>query len=88
MKFQRVATINWELGPVKKSYKKFAFSALALLVGPQEGPVKNSVVGCWRCCLSGARCRQLCDLGINFMTYTLFSIQDYQFQKVFSCFLR
>jgi len=28
------------------------------------------------------------DLGINFMTYTLFSIQDYQFQKVFSCFLR
>jgi len=26
---------------VKKSYKKFAFSALALLVGPQEGPAKT-----------------------------------------------
>ena len=36
-----------------------AFSALTLLVGRQEGhpACKNSVVGCWRCCLSGARCR-------------------------------
>ena len=37
----------------------FAFSALTLLVGRQEGhPVcKNWVVGCWRGYLSGARCR-------------------------------
>ena len=37
----------------------FAFSALTLLVGWQEGhPVcKNWVVGCWRGYLSGARCR-------------------------------
>ena len=37
----------------------YAFSALTLLVGRQEGhPVcKKRVVGCWHCCLSGARCR-------------------------------
>jgi len=37
-----------------------AFSALTLLVGRQEGhPAckKLWVVGCWHCCLSGARCR-------------------------------
>jgi len=37
-----------------------AFSALMLLVGRQEGHLackKNSVVGCWRGYLSGARCR-------------------------------
>ena len=39
-------------------------------------------------CLHGARCRQLYDLHINSMTYTLFFIPDYQFQKVFLCFLR
>ena len=35
------------------------FSALTLLVGWQEGhpACKNWVVGCWRGCLSGARCR-------------------------------
>ena len=37
----------------------FAFSALTLLVGRQEGHLacKNWVVGCWRDYLSGARCR-------------------------------
>ena len=34
------------------------------------------------------RCRQLHDLHINSMTYTLFFIPDYLFQKVFLCFLR
>ena len=36
----------------------FAFSALTLLVGRQEGPkaCKNWVVGCWHGCLSGTRC--------------------------------
>ena len=71
-------------------YQKFAFSALTLLVGLQEGhpACKNRVVGCWCGCLSGARCRQLYDLHMNSMTYTLFFIPNYQFQKVFSCFLR
>jgi len=38
----------------------YAFSALTLLVGRQEGhPAckKNRVVGCWRGYLSGVRCR-------------------------------
>jgi len=37
----------------------YAFSALTLLVGQQEGhpACKNGVVGCWRGYLSGARCR-------------------------------
>jgi len=37
----------------------FAFSALTLLVGRQEGhpACKNRVVGCWCGYLSGARCR-------------------------------
>jgi len=37
----------------------YAFSALMLLVGRQEGhpACKKRVVGCWRGCLSGARCR-------------------------------
>jgi len=34
-------------------------------------------------CLSGAGYRQLYDLHVNSMTYTLFFIPDYQFQKVF-----
>jgi len=36
----------------------YAFSALTLLVGRQEGhpACKNRVVGCWRGYLSGARC--------------------------------
>ena len=37
------------------------------------------------CLDSGARCRQL---HINSMTYTLFFIPDYQFQKEFICFPR
>ena len=41
------------------------------------------MVGCWCGCLSGAWCKQLYDLHINSMTYTL-----YQFHKVFLCFLR
>jgi len=49
---------------------------------------KFLVVGCWCGCLSGAMCRQLYDLHINSMTYTLFVIPDCQFQKVFLCFLR
>jgi len=38
------------------------FSALSLLIGRQEGhpACKNWVVGCWRGCLSGARCRLAC----------------------------
>ena len=38
---------------------EFAFSALTLLVGRQEGhpTCKNRAVGCWRGYLSGARCR-------------------------------
>ena len=41
------------------SMQLFAFSALTLLVGWQEGhpACKNWVVGCWRGYLSGARCR-------------------------------
>jgi len=37
----------------------YAFSALTLLVGRQEGhpACKKRVVGCWRGCLSEARCR-------------------------------
>ena len=37
----------------------YAFSALTLLVGRQEGhpACKNRVVRCWRGYLSGARCR-------------------------------
>ena len=37
----------------------FAFGALTLLVGRQEGhpACKNLVVGCWCGYLSGARCR-------------------------------
>ena len=37
----------------------FAFSALTLLVGQQEGHLacKNRVVGYWRGYLSGTRCR-------------------------------
>ena len=37
----------------------YAFSALTLLVGRQEGhpACRKRVVGCWRGCLSGARCR-------------------------------
>ena len=41
-------------------YVTYAFSALTLLVGRQEGHpahVKNRVVGRWRGCLSGAMCR-------------------------------
>jgi len=34
--------------------------------------VEARVVGCWCGCLSGARCRQLYDLHINSMTYSLF----------------
>ena len=40
-------------------------------------------MGCWRGCLSGAKCRQLYVLNVNSMTYTLFFIADYQFQEVF-----
>ena len=45
---------------VEVTYFGFAFSALTLLVGRQEGhPAckKTRVVGCWRGYLSGARCR-------------------------------
>ena len=40
-------------------WRYVAFSALTLLVGRQEGhpACKKRVVGCWRGCLSGARCR-------------------------------
>ena len=40
-------------------YFYYSFSALTLLVGQQEGhpACKNWVVGCWRGCLSGSRCR-------------------------------
>ena len=38
---------------------KESCNALTLLVGQQEGhpACKKRVVGCWRGCLSGARCR-------------------------------
>jgi len=41
------------------SFDSFAFSALTLLVGRQEGHPAciNRVVGCWHGYLSGARCR-------------------------------
>jgi len=39
-------------------FSAFAFSALTLLVGRQEGhPACKKLVGCWRFYLSGARCR-------------------------------
>jgi len=53
------------------------------VVGRQEGHPALRVVGCWCGYLSGAKCRQLYDLHINSMTYALFFISDYQFQKVF-----
>jgi len=47
-----ISTFLWEIHG-----KIIAFSVLTLLVGRQEGPVKNWVVGCWHGYLSGARCR-------------------------------
>ena len=46
----------------KRPLNGCAFSALTLLVGRQEGhpACKKRVVGCWRGCLSGARCRLAC----------------------------
>ena len=54
-----------DLGPDLQNILQFIirlsclFSALMLLVGRQEGhpACKKQVVGCWRGCLSGARCR-------------------------------
>jgi len=43
----------------------------------------NRVVRCWCGCLSGARCRQLYDLHINSMIYTLFLFQIISFTKYF-----
>ena len=56
-----------------RCYQKFAFSALTLLARRQKGhpASKNRVVGCWCGRLFGARCRQLYDLNVNSMTYTL-----------------
>ena len=44
------------LNSITGSLDAFAFSALTLLVGQQEGH-PNSVVGCWHDCLSAVRCR-------------------------------
>jgi len=51
-----------------------AFSALMLLVGWQEGypACKNWVMGCWRGCLSGQRCRLACGAADAIATYCLF----------------
>ena len=67
---------------------KFAFSALALLVlWPKGHPACKKQSGGVLVWLSFWRevqtCRQLYDLHINSMTYTLFFIPDYHFQKVF-----
>jgi len=43
--------------PFIKKVLLFAFNALTLLVGRQEGHPACKVVGCWRGYLSGARCR-------------------------------
>ena len=53
--------------PVSHASVCFAFGASTLFVGPQEGhpACKNWVVGCWRGCLSGARCRQLMPLPLT-----------------------
>ena len=58
----------------------FAFSALTLLVGRQEGhpACKNRVVGCWCGCLSGARCRlnmaQLMPLPLTVSCFSIIQI--------------
>ena len=53
----------------------FAFSALTLLVGRQEGhPACKKTVGCWRDYLSGARCRlAYCQLMPMPLTVSCFS---------------
>ena len=66
--FSRTTWVSWyqkgksslDLNEINLDY--YAFSALTLLVGRQEGhppirPVKNWVVGCWHGYLCGARCR-------------------------------
>jgi len=58
---------------------------LSVCGGPGQDHAR--VLRCWCGCLSGARCRQLYDLHINYMIYTLFFIPDYQFQKILLCFL-
>ena len=59
--WSHLATLHSQRGSINTQTAFFflllAFSALMLLVGRQEGPVKNWVVGCWCCYLSGARCR-------------------------------
>ena len=54
------------------------FDAVGWAAGKAR-PVKNRGCGC----LSGARCRQLYDLHINSMTYTLFLFQIISFKKYF-----
>ena len=62
-----------------------------LLVGQQEGhpacKKQSDGVLVWLSVWSKVQ-TTLYDLHINSMTYTLFFISDYQFQKVFLCFLR
>jgi len=66
-------------------YQKFAFSALTLLVGRQEGhpACKKQSIGvlAWLSVWSKVQIYI-----INSVTYTLFFIPDYQFQKVVLCF--
>ena len=53
-------SLPFQLNYLILQWSPFAFSALTLLVGRQEGhPAckKTRVVGCWCGCLSGARCR-------------------------------
>jgi len=51
--------LNSEVVLISLNRVRFAFSALTLLVGQQEGhpACKNRVVGCWHGYLSGAQCR-------------------------------
>jgi len=53
-------------------------SALTLLVGRQEGhpACKNRVVGCWRGCLSGARCRLAYSPADATATHSLASVKS------------
>jgi len=55
----KLMVLGWRILLQIAYWRCFAFSALTLLVGRQEGhpACKKRVVGCWCGCLSGAGCR-------------------------------
>jgi len=59
------------------------FDAVSWAAGLASDLKETKSGGVLACSLPGAMCRQLYDLDINPMTYMLFFLPDYQFQKVF-----